>query len=248
MYKIVFIRHGESLWNSENRFTGWTDVDLSERGISESHRAGKTLKDAGFTFDVAFTSVLKRAIHTLQNILDEMDLMWIPIHKAWRLNERHYGAFQGMNKSEMAEKIGEDQVMIFRRSYDIPPPPVTNDDPRFPGNEFKYHSVDKKVLPLTECLHDTVQRVIPYWTDLIVPQIINGKKIIVAAHGNSIRALIKYLDDVPNEEIINVNVPTGIPLVYELDENLKPIKHYYVGDPADIEASINYVKNQGKSK
>jgi 2,3-bisphosphoglycerate-dependent phosphoglycerate mutase len=176
-----------------------------------------------------------------------MDLMWIPIHKAWRLNERHYGAFQGMNKAEMAEKIGEEQVMIFRRSYDVPPPPVTRDDPRFPGNEFKYHSIDKKVLPVTECLKDTVERVIPYWTDLIVPQILNGKKIIIAAHGNSIRAMIKYLDEVPNDEIIKVNVPTGIPLVYELDENLKPIKHYYVGDPAEIEASINYVKNQGKA-
>lgn len=248
MYKIVLIRHGESLWNSENRFTGWTDVDLSQRGIDESHHAGKILKEAGFTFDVAHTSLLKRAIRTLYNILDEMDLMWIPVFKSWRLNERHYGAFQGMNKADMAKKLGEDEVMIFRRSYDVPPPPVTEDDVRYPGNDPRYKNLDIRFIPKTECLKDTLERVIPYWGIKIVPQILAGKKVIIAAHGNSIRALVKHLDNVSSEDIVKLNIPTGIPLVYELDGNLNSLNHYYVGDPAEIEASINYVKNQAMMK
>ncbi|OGU61680.1 MAG: phosphoglyceromutase [Ignavibacteria bacterium GWF2_33_9] len=248
MYKIVLIRHGESLWNSENRFTGWTDIDLSERGINESFRAGRTLKNEGFTFDIAFTSVLTRAIRTLNNILDEMNLMWIPVYKSWRLNERHYGEFQGMNKTEMAQKIGEDKVLIYRRSFDIPPPALKPSDSRYPGNDVRYESLDQRSLPFTECLKDTIERVVPYWTDVIVPKVLAGKRVLIAAHGNSLRALIKYLDNVSGEEIVQLNVPTGIPLVYELDENLKPIKHYYVGDPTEIEASINYTKNQGKAK
>ncbi len=248
MYKIVFIRHGESLWNRENRFTGWTDVDLSEKGLQEASSAGKLLKQEGFTFDIAFTSVLKRAIRTLNIILDEMDLMWLPVNKSWRLNERHYGAFQGLNKSEMAEKIGEEQVLIFRRSFDVPPPALEMTDERFPGNDPRYNALPKEDLPLTECLKDTIERAIPFWNNEIVPQIKSGKNIIVAAHGNSLRAIVKHLDNIPNDEIVSLNIPTGIPLVYELNEDLTPIKHYYLGDQDAINAAMHAVASQGKSQ
>ncbi len=248
MYKIVFIRHGESLWNRENRFTGWTDVDLSQKGLQEAANAGKLLKQEGFTFDIAFTSVLKRAIRTLNIILDEMDLMWIPVNKSWRLNERHYGAFQGLNKSEMAEKIGEEQVLIFRRSFDVPPPALEMTDARYPGNDIRYKDLPKEDLPLTECLKDTIKRAIPYWNNEIVPQIKLGKNIIVTAHGNSLRAIVKHLDNIPNDEIVSLNIPTGIPLVYELNEDLTPIKHYYLGDQDAINAAMHAVASQGKAK
>ncbi len=242
------IRHGESLWNKENRFTGWTDVDLSPKGIEEAKKAGETLKVEGFSFDIAYTSVLTRAIRTLDLILDEMNLKWIPIIKTWRLNERHYGAFQGMNKSEMAAKIGEEQVLIFRRSYDVPPPPLNENDERYPGNDPRYKNLDKRILPFTECLKDTVERVIPFWNDSIVKSIKDGKKVLIAAHGNSLRAMVKYLDNISNEEIVKLNIPTGIPLIYELNEDLIPIKNYYLGDPAEIEKAMHSVANQGKAK
>jgi len=248
MYKIVMIRHGESLWNKENRFTGWTDVDLSPKGIEEAKKAGELLVAEGFSFDIAFTSVLTRAIRTLDLILDEMQLKWIPVIKSWRLNERHYGAFQGMNKSEMAAKIGEEQVLIFRRSYDVPPPALDSNDERYPGNDLRYKDLDKRILPFTECLKDTVERVIPFWNDEIVKSIKTGKKVLIAAHGNSLRAMVKYLDNISNEEIVKLNIPTGIPLVYELNENLIPIKNYYLGDPAEIEKAMHSVANQGKAK
>ncbi len=246
--KLVLLRHGESVWNKENRFTGWTDVDLSEKGIQEAKQAGKLLKEQGFTFDVAFTSVLKRAIRTLWITLDEMDLMWIPIHNSWRLNERHYGALQGLNKAETAAKYGEEQVLIWRRSYDMPPPVLEKEDPRYPGNEPRYLDMKEKEIPLTECLKDTVNRFLPYWHQVIVPAIKLEERVIIAAHGNSLRALVKYLDNVSDEEIINLNIPTGIPLVYELDDDLKPLKHYYLGDPAEIEKAMQSVANQGKAK
>lgn len=242
------IRHGESLWNKENRFTGWTDIDLSEKGISEATKAGQLLKNEGYTFDLAYTSVLTRAIRTLDIILDEMNLKWIPVIKSWRLNERHYGAFQGLNKSEMAAKIGEEQVLIFRRSYDVPPPALEPNDERFPGNDPRYKDLDPRILPLTECLKDTVERVIPFWNDNIVKSIKENKKVLIVAHGNSIRALVKYLDNIPNDEIVKLNIPTGIPLVYELDENLISIRNYYLGDPDEIQKAMQSVANQGKAK
>lgn len=248
MYKIVLVRHGESVWNKENRFTGWTDVDLSERGVEEARKAGKVLKENGFTFDVAFTSFLKRAINTLHIILSEMDLLWIPVYKSWRLNERHYGALQGLNKSEMADKYGEEQVKIWRRSYDIPPPPLDKNDPRYPGNDPRYKSLKPEEIPLTESLKDTVARVIPYWEEVIAPTIREGKKVIISAHGNSLRALVKYLDNISDTDIVELNIPTGIPLVYELDQNLKPINKYYLGDPEEVKRAIEAVVAQGKSK
>ncbi|MFH1452818.1 MAG: 2,3-diphosphoglycerate-dependent phosphoglycerate mutase [Armatimonadota bacterium] len=249
MKKLVLLRHGESTWNKENRFTGWTDVDLSEKGLEEAHGAGQTLKKLGYTFDIAHTSVLKRAIRTLWITLEEMDLTWIPVYNSWRLNERHYGALQGLNKSETAQKYGEEQVHIWRRSYDIPPPPLTEDDPRYPGRDPRYHNLTEDELPLTECLKDTVERFLPYWHDVIVPQVKDNKKIIIAAHGNSLRALVKYLDNISDEEIPKLNIPTGVPLVYELDdETLKPIKHYYLGDEEAVKAAMQSVANQGKAK
>ncbi len=242
------IRHGESLWNKENRFTGWTDVDLSPKGIEEAKKAGELLRAEGFSFDIAYTSVLTRAIRTLDLILEEMQLKWIPVIKSWRLNERHYGAFQGMNKSEMAAKIGEEQVLIFRRSYDVPPPALDSNDERYPGNDLRYKDLDKRILPFTECLKDTVERVIPFWNDEIVKSIKMGKKVLIAAHGNSLRAMVKYLDSISTEEIVKLNIPTGIPLVYELNENFIPIKNYYLGDPAEIEKAMHSVANQGKAK
>ncbi|MEN6522473.1 MAG: 2,3-diphosphoglycerate-dependent phosphoglycerate mutase [Anaerolineaceae bacterium] len=248
MYKVVLLRHGESIWNKENLFTGWTDVDLSEKGIEEAHNAGKLMKEAGYTFDLAYTSVLKRAIRTLWLALDEMDLMWIPIINNWRLNERHYGALQGLNKAETAAKYGNEQVHVWRRSYDVPPPVLEKDDPRFPGADPRYQGLTKEELPLTECLKDTVARFLPYWHSTIAPSIKAGKKVIIAAHGNSLRALVKYLDNIPDDEIAELNIPTGVPLVYELDADLKPIKHYYLGDQSEIEKKINAVANQGKAK
>jgi 2,3-bisphosphoglycerate-dependent phosphoglycerate mutase len=248
MYKVVLLRHGESEWNRENRFTGWTDVDLSEKGLKEAKAAGQLLKSEGYTFDLAFTSVLKRAIRTLWMGLDEMELQWIPVVRDWRLNERHYGGLQGLNKSETAAKYGESQVKIWRRSYDIPPPPLEKTDPRFPGHDRRYASLTPAELPLTECLKDTVARFLPMWHETIAPVIKTGKRVIIAAHGNSLRALVMYLDNIPESEIVELNIPTGIPLVYELDQSLKPIKHYYLGDQAAIAAAMNAVANQGKAK
>lgn len=248
MHKIVLLRHGESTWNKENRFTGWTDVDLSEKGVEEAKKAGLTLKKEGFTFDVAYTSVLKRAIRTLWLTQEGMDLLWIPVHKSWRLNERHYGALQGLNKSETAAKYGEDQVKIWRRSYDIPPPPLDRADERFPGKDPRYADMANNELPLTECLKDTVARFLPYWFDTIAPAVKSGKKVVIAAHGNSLRALVKYLDNVSEQDIINLNIPTAMPLVYELDDDLKPLKHYYLGDPEEVKKAMDAVANQGKAK
>ncbi|HAW07663.1 MAG TPA: 2,3-diphosphoglycerate-dependent phosphoglycerate mutase [Bacteroidetes bacterium] len=248
MYKLVLIRHGESLWNKENRFTGWTDIGLSEQGKNEAKIAAQKLKEANLSFDIAFTSVLKRAINTLGIVLEEMDLLWIPVIKSWRLNERHYGAFQGLNKAEMAAKIGDDELLVFRRSYDVPPPPLEQVDERAPLFDDKYKNLDTKLLPLTECLKDTYMRVVPYWMDTIVPEIKGGKQVIISAHGNSIRALVKYLDHVSDSEIPHLNIPTGIPLVYELDYNLIPIKHYYLGDPEEIEKAVQLVRDQSKAK
>lgn len=248
MYKVVLLRHGESEWNKENRFTGWTDVDLSLKGVEEAHNAGKLLREGSYKFDLAFTSVLKRAIRTLWITLDEMDLMWIPVWNSWRLNERHYGALQGLNKAETAVKFGEDQVKIWRRSYDIQPPALTKEDPRFPGNDPRYADLKGSELPLTECLKDTVARFVPYWKGTISPEIKKGRQVVIAAHGNSLRALVKYLDNIPDEEIVELNIPTGVPLVYELDAKLNPIKHYYLGDQAAVEAAMAAVRNQGKAK
>ncbi|RUQ37303.1 MAG: 2,3-diphosphoglycerate-dependent phosphoglycerate mutase [Candidatus Competibacteraceae bacterium] len=248
MYKLVLIRHGESQWNKENRFTGWIDVDLSEKGIGEAKKAGQTLKQEGYAFDVAYTSVLKRAIHTLWNVLDEMDLAWIPVNRSWRLNERHYGALGGLNKSETAAKHGEEQVKIWRRSFDIPPPALEPTDPRYPTNDPRYTSLDPRVLPATESLKTTIDRVLPYWHDTIVPSIRAGKRVIIAAHGNSLRALVKYLDDMTDEAIIALNIPTAVPLVYELDDNLRPIKSYYLADPEELKKLMDAVANQGKAK
>uniref|UniRef100_A0A7V2ZM38 2,3-bisphosphoglycerate-dependent phosphoglycerate mutase n=1 Tax=Ignavibacterium album TaxID=591197 RepID=A0A7V2ZM38_9BACT len=248
MYKVVLLRHGESIWNKENRFTGWTDVDLSEKGKEEAKRAGEVLKSEGYTFDIAYTSVLKRAIRTLWIVLDEMDLMWIPVIRHWRLNERHYGALQGLNKAETAKKYGEEQVKIWRRSYDIQPPALEKSDPRYPGHDPRYKELSESELPLTECLKDTVARFVPYWEGTIAPMVKSGKRVLIVAHGNSLRALVKYLDNIPDNEIVELNIPTGIPLVYELDENLKPIKHYYLGNPEDIEKAAAAVAAQGKVK
>jgi len=248
MYKIVLLRHGESEWNKENRFTGWTDVDLSEKGVNEAMAGGKLMKEAGFKFDLAYTSVLKRAIRTLWLALDEMDLLWIPVIKTWRLNERHYGALQGLNKAETAQKYGDEQVHIWRRSYDIQPPALTAEDERFPGKDPRYAGLKKDELPFTECLKDTVARFLPFWHETVVPAIKSGKQIIIAAHGNSLRALVKYLDNIPESEIVELNIPTGIPLVYELDADLKPIKHYYLGDPEEAKRKAEAVANQAKNK
>ncbi len=247
MYKLVLLRHGESTWNKANRFTGWTDVDLSEKGVREAHDAGILLREEGYLFDIAYTSVQKRAIRTLWIVLDELDLMWIPVHRHWRLNERHYGALQGLNKAETAEKHGAEQVQIWRRSYDIPPPALTKDDERWPGHDPRYHDLKEDEIPLAESLKDTVERFLPYWHDTIAPVIKSGRKVLIAAHGNSLRALVKYLDDIPDEEIPGMNIPTGIPLVYELDSELKPIKHYYLGDPEAVEKAAKAVANQAKT-
>lgn len=247
MHRIVLLRHGESSWNKENRFTGWTDVDLSDKGIQEAKRAGQLLRAQGFVFDVAFTSVLKRAIRTLWITLDEMDSMWIPVHNSWRLNERHYGALQGLNKAETAKKYGEQQVHTWRRSYSIQPPALDKNDPRYPGKDPRYSTVPEKDIPLTECLKDTVGRFLPYWHEIIAPAILSGERIIVAAHGNSLRALVKYLDGISDDAIVDLNIPTGIPLVYDLDESLKPLKSYYLGDEEAVRQGMQAVANQGKA-
>lgn len=248
MKKIVLLRHGESIWNQENRFTGWYDVDLAEKGMNEAREAGRLMKAQGFTFDLAYTSVLKRAIRTLWLALDQMDLLWIPVTKSWRLNERHYGALQGLNKAETAAKFGDEQVLVWRRSYDIPPPALEKSDPRYPGQDPRYAGLSEQELPLTECLKDTVARFLPYWHDVIAPQVRAGKQIIITAHGNSLRALVKYLDNIGDQEIVGLNIPTGIPLVYELTDELKPIRHYYLGDPDAIAKAQQAVANQGKAK
>src|SRR5688572_6779349 len=246
--RVVLIRHGESVWNAENRFTGWTDVDLSEKGRGEAQKGAAILKQEGYTFDIAYTSVLKRAIRTLWYVLDGLDLMWIPVRHAWELNERHYGALQGLNKAETAAKFGDQQVKIWRRSYDTPPPPLSPDDERFPAKDPRYRHIPPEVLPLTECLKDTVARVLPYWQQQIVPDIEAGKRVIIAAHGNSLRALVKYLDNISEAEILELNIPTGVPLVYEFDEAMTPPKHYYMGDPAEIAAAMDAVAKQGTAK
>jgi 2,3-bisphosphoglycerate-dependent phosphoglycerate mutase len=248
MIKVVLLRHGESVWNKENRFTGWTDVDLSEKGVEEAHKAGKLLKKEGYVFDVAYTSVLKRAIRTLWISLDEMDQMWIPVHNTWRLNERHYGGLQGLNKAEMAAKYGDEQVLIWRRSYDIRPPALETTDERYPGLDPRYAGLSPKDLPTTECLEDTVARFLPYWHETVAPAIRAGKRVVIAAHGNSLRALVKYLDHVSEKDIVGLNIPTGVPLVYELDGNLKPQKHYYLGDPEEVKRAAEAVAKQGKAK
>jgi 2,3-bisphosphoglycerate-dependent phosphoglycerate mutase len=246
MHKIVLLRHGESVWNKENRFTGWTDVDLSPRGEQEAKRAGEMLKAAGFGFDCAYTSVLKRAIKTLWLALETMDLMWIPVHHSWRLNERHYGALQGLNKAETAAKFGEEQVLLWRRSYDVPPPALERRDPRYPGGDPRYAGLAESEVPLTECLKDTVSRFLPYWSGIIAPEVRRGRRVILAAHGNSLRALVKYLDEIGDREIIDLNIPTGIPLVYELDLQLKPVRHYYLGDAAEAESRARAIAEQAK--
>ena len=248
MTKLVLIRHGESTWNKENRFTGWTDVELSDKGRQEALEGGRVLKAEGYTFDVAYTSVLRRAIHTLWTVLDEMELAWIPVHRSWRLNERHYGALQGLNKAETAAKFGEDQVKIWRRSYDIPPPPLTPDDERYPGHDPRYRGLTAAELPLTECLKDTVARFLPLWHETIAPAIKSGQKVLIAAHGNSLRALVKYLDNIPEKDIVELNIPTGMPLVYELDDDLKALNRYYLGDPEKVKAAMDAVAAQGKKK
>jgi 2,3-bisphosphoglycerate-dependent phosphoglycerate mutase len=248
MIKLVLIRHGESTWNKENRFTGWTDVDLSEKGRQEAVDGGRVLRAEGYTFDVAYTSVLKRAIHTLWTVMDEMDLAWIPVIRSWRLNERHYGALQGLNKAETAAKFGEDQVKIWRRSYDIPPPVLSPDDERYPGHDPRYRGLTAAELPLTECLKDTVARFLPLWHETIAPAIQSGRKVLIAAHGNSLRALVKYLDNIPEKDIVELNIPTGMPLVYELDDDLKPLNRYYLGDPEKVKAAMEAVAAQGKKK
>jgi 2,3-bisphosphoglycerate-dependent phosphoglycerate mutase len=246
MHKLVLLRHGESTWNKENLFTGWTDVDLSEKGVQEAHEAGKVLLKEGYTFDLAYTSVLKRAIRTLWIALDEMDLMWIPIYNSWRLNERHYGALQGLNKAQTAEKYGEAQVKIWRRSYDIQPPALTPEDDRYPGRDPRYADLRPEEVPLTECLKDTVARTLPYWHETIAPTVRSGKRVIVAAHGNSLRGLVKYLDNVSDHDIVELNIPTGIPLAYDLDDDLKPLRHYYLGDPEAIARAAQAVADQAK--
>jgi 2,3-bisphosphoglycerate-dependent phosphoglycerate mutase len=248
MYKLVLLRHGESVWNKENRFTGWIDVGLSEKGVEEAKESGRVLLEEGFVFDVAYTSVLKRAIKTLWLAQEEMDLMWIPVHHSWRLNERHYGGLQGLNKTETVEKHGMEQVKIWRRSYDVPPPALTVDDPRYPGRDPRYQDIPKEELPLTECLKDVVARFLPYWHDTLAPAVKAGKRVIIAAHGNSLRALVKYLDNVSDQEIVGLNIPTGIPLVYELNEDLRPITHYYLGDQEKVQAAIQSVADQLKKK
>jgi len=248
MTRVVLLRHGQSTWNLENRFTGWTDVDLTDQGREEAKRAGLLLKTGGFGFDIAFTSVLRRAIRTLWIALDELDEMWIPVEHSWRLNERHYGALQGLNKAETAAKYGDEQVHVWRRSYDVRPPALEKSDSRFPGKDPRYAGLSEGELPATECLQDTVERFLPYWHETIAPSILSGRRVIIAAHGNSLRALVKYLDHVSDEEIVSLNIPTGVPLVYELDEKLKPLKHYYLGDQDAIARAMQDVANQGKAK
>ena len=247
MYKLVLIRHGESTWNLENRFTGWTDVDLTETGVAQAKQAGQLLKADGYDFDVAYTSVLKRAIRTLWLTLDEMDRTWLPVQKCWQLNERHYGALQGLNKGETAKKFGDEQVLVWRRSYDVPPPALEANDPRSERSDRRYANVAAADVPLTECLKDTVARVVPFWNESIAPTIKSGQRVVIAAHGNSIRALIKYLDGVSDSDIVGLNIPNGIPLVYELDENLKPIRHYYLGDAEAAAKAAAAVASQGKA-
>lgn len=248
MHKLVLLRHGESQWNLENRFTGWVDVDLSPKGVEEARQAGRALNQEGFVFDVAFTSVLKRAIRTLWLVLDEMDQMWLPIHNSWRLNERHYGALQGLNKSEMSAKYGEEQVHIWRRSYDVQPPALERTSPMFPVNDQRYKNMDPKDLPRTECLKDTVVRFLPYWHEVVAPTIRSGKRVLIAAHGNSLRALVKYLDNIADDAITELNIPTGMPLVYELDDNLKALRSRYLGSEEEIRTRMQAVANQGKAK
>jgi len=244
MKTVVLLRHGESEWNRENRFTGWKDVGLSDKGVGEAIEAGRVLREGGYVFDVAYTSVLKRAIKTLWLSLEEMDLMWIPVHRSWRLNERHYGALQGLDKAETAAKHGIEQTTIWRRSYDLPPPPLTADDERYPGNDPRYASLSKEELPLTECLKDTVERFLPYWHEAIAPAIAGGQRVLIAAHGNSLRALVKYLDNIADDAIVGVNIPTGIPLVYELEDDLRPIRSFYLGDAEKIAQATQAVANQ----
>jgi 2,3-bisphosphoglycerate-dependent phosphoglycerate mutase len=248
MIKLVLVRHGESTWNKENRFTGWTDVDLSEKGREEAQNAGQLLSEQGYVFDVAYTSVLKRAIRTLWIIMDKMDLMWIPVNNSWRLNERHYGSLQGLNKAEMATRYGEEQVFIWRRSYDVQPPALTRDDERYPGRDPRYKDLNPQDVPLTESLKDTVVRFMPYWHQVLAPALKSGRRMIISAHGNSLRALVKYLDNIPNSEIVGLNIPTGIPLVYELDNDLKPIQHYYLGSAEEVQKAAEAVAKQGKAK
>ena len=248
MHKLVLLRHGESLWNKENRFTGWADVDLSENGIREAEEAGAYLKKEGFTFDVAYTSVLKRAIRTLWIVLDTMDLMWIPVYRNWRLNERHYGALQGLNKAETAKEYGDEQVLVWRRSYDIRPPQLEKSDNRYPGHDPKYRHLSDNELPKTECLQDTINRFLPLWKDTIAPAIQEGQNVLIVAHGNSLRGLIKHLDNIPDDQILHLNIPTGLPLIYELDDSLHPLKSYYLGDPDEVKKAMAAVANQGKQK
>jgi len=247
MYKFVLIRHGESVWNLENRFTGWTDVDLTPTGVSQAMSAGKLLKAEGYEFDLAYTSVLKRAIHTLWYCLDEMDCTWLPVVKDWRLNERHYGALQGLNKAEMAKQYGDQQVLIWRRSYDTPPPALQPNDPRCERGDRRYQTLPQGQIPLTECLKDTVARVLPFWNEVMAPAIRAGRRVVVSAHGNSIRALVKYLDGISDQDIVNLNIPNGIPLVYELDANLQPVRHYYLGDAEAAARAAAAVASQGKA-
>jgi 2,3-bisphosphoglycerate-dependent phosphoglycerate mutase len=244
-HKLVLLRHGESQWNRENRFTGWTDVDLAESGLAEAHAAGRLLKAQGYDFDLAFTSVLKRAIRTLWIAQEELDRLWLPVEKSWRLNERHYGALQGLNKAETAAKFGDEQVLVWRRSYDTPPPALSRDDKRYEGKDPRYAGID---VPLTECLKDTVERVVPYWESAIAPALRSGKRVIIAAHGNSLRALVKYLDGVSDRDIVGLNIPTAVPLVYELDAALKPLRHFYLGDAAEVAKRAAAVASQGKAK
>jgi 2,3-bisphosphoglycerate-dependent phosphoglycerate mutase len=248
MKKIVLLRHGESAWNKENRFTGWTDVGLTEHGLAEAVAAGQLLKAEGYAFDIAYTSVLRRAVKTLWTVLEQMDRMWIPIHHCWRLNERHYGALQGLNKAETAAKFGDEQVLTWRRSYDIPPPALEDGDPRIEAGDPRYADLAPGQFPRTECLKDTVARFLPYWHETIAPTVKSGKSVIIAAHGNSLRALIKYLDHVSDADIVALNIPTAQPLVYELDDDLRPIRHYYLGNEDAIKAAMQAVANQGKAK
>ena len=245
--KLVLIRHGESTWNKENRFTGWADVDLTEQGVAQAKSGGQALVEAGFVFDVAYTSVLKRAIRTLWLVLDELEQMWIPVHRDWRLNERHYGALQGLNKAETAAKYGDEQVLVWRRSFDVPPPSLETDSEHYPGNDARYANLTDAQLPRSECLKDTIERVMPFWNESVVPSLRAGQRVIVAAHGNTLRALVMHLDRVSEKDIVGLNIPTGVPLVYELDTELNALDHYYLGDQAAVDAAVQAVKNQGKS-
>lgn len=247
MHKLVLIRHGESTWNKANRFTGWADVDLTAHGVEQAKEGGRLLKAEGYEFDIAYTSLLKRAIRTLWLVMDEMDQMWITVERAWELNERHYGALQGLNKAETAAKYGEEQVHIWRRSFDIPPPALDETNEHYPGSDPRYAGLTSDQLPLTECLRDTIERFMPYWQSIIVPSIKSGKRVVIAAHGNTLRALVMHLDDIAKEDIVSLNIPTGVPLVYELDDNLAPATHYYLGDQDVIKAAMTAVANQGKA-